>query len=83
MSKKIKTMLQFAKVSGLSRPTLSKYFHDPASVRQSTRDKIEAALEEYDYRPNLFAINQNREFSRTIGILVPYLADPFFAEIVR
>lgn len=81
--KKIKNMEEFAKVSGISRPTLSKYFNDPGSVRKTTRGKIEAALEEYEYRPNIFAINQNRKLTKTIGILVPYLADPFFAEIVR
>ncbi|MDJ1009531.1 MAG: LacI family DNA-binding transcriptional regulator [Paracoccaceae bacterium] len=82
-AKKIKNMEEFSKVSGISRPTLSKYFHDPESVRKTTKAKVESALEEYDYRPNIFAINQNRKLTKTIGILVPYLADPFFAEIVR
>ena len=76
-------MEEFAEVSGISRPTISKYFFDPESVRQSSRARIESALEKYDYRPNIFAINQNRKLTKTIGILVPYLADPFFAEIVR
>jgi len=49
----------------------------------STRGKIKVALERYDYRPNIFAINQNRKLTKTIGIVVPYSADPFFAEIVR
>ncbi|MDE2912159.1 MAG: LacI family DNA-binding transcriptional regulator [Paracoccaceae bacterium] len=81
--RKIRTMEEFAEVSGISRPTISKYFYDPESVRQSSRARIESALEKYDYRPNIFAINQNRKLTKTIGILVPYLADPFFAEIVR
>lgn len=81
--KRIKNMEEFATVSGISRPTLSKYFHDPSSVRASTRERIEGALEQYDYRPNIFAINQNRKLTKTIGIVVPYLADPFFAEMVR
>ena len=76
-------MEEFAEVSGISRPTISKYFNDPESVRESSRTRIESALEKYDYRPNIFAINQNRKLTKTIGILVPYLADPFFAEIVR
>lgn len=80
---KIKTMEEFASVSGLSRPTVSKYFFDANSVRKSTRAKIEEALERYDYRPNIYAINQNRRLTRTVGILVPFLADPFFAEIAR
>ncbi|MGI9521610.1 MAG: LacI family DNA-binding transcriptional regulator [Hyphomicrobiaceae bacterium] len=80
---RIRNMEELAAVSGISRPTLSKYFHDPESVRISTRARIERALDRYDYRPNIFAINQNRRLTKTIGILVPYLADPFFAEIVR
>ncbi|MBW3096656.1 LacI family DNA-binding transcriptional regulator [Pseudohoeflea coraliihabitans] len=81
--RKIRNMEEFAELSGISRPTVSKYFRDPESVRKSSRMRIEAALEEYDYRPNIFAINQNRKLTKTVGILVPYLADPFFAEIVR
>lgn len=81
--KRIKNMEEFASLSGISRPTVSKYFNDPASVRKTTREKIEIALDEFDYRPNIFAINQNRKFTKTIGILVPYLSDPFFAEMVR
>ena len=42
---RIRTMEEFASRSGLSRPTVSKYFQDPGSVRPSTRARIEAALE--------------------------------------
>lgn len=80
---KIRNMEEFAALSGISRPTVSKYFNDPGSVRASTRQKIEAALEKYDYRPNMFAMNQNRKLTKNVGIVVPYLADPFFAEIAR
>ncbi len=81
--RKIQTMEDFASVSGISRPTISKYFNDPESVRTTTREKIERALEQFDYRPNIFAVNQNRRLTKTIGIIVPYLADPFFAEMAR
>ncbi|MCK8484344.1 LacI family transcriptional regulator [Aliiroseovarius sp. S2029] len=81
--RKIRNMEEFAAVSGISRPTVSKYFNDPASVRASTREKIERALKKHDYRPNIFAMNQNRKLTKNLGIVVPYLADPFFAEIAR
>lgn len=81
--KKIRNMEEFAAVSGISRPTVAKYFNDPDSVRASTRSKIEAALLQHDYRPNLFAMNQNRRLTKNIGIVVPNLTDPFYAELVR
>jgi DNA-binding LacI/PurR family transcriptional regulator len=80
---KLTNMEAFARASGISRPTVSKYFHNPGSVRESTRAKIEKALETYDYSPNVYAMNQNRRLTKTVGIVVPYLADPFFAEIAR
>lgn len=76
-------MEEFAAVSGISRPTVSKYFNDPDSVRATTRAKIEDALKRHDYQPNVFAMNQNRRTTKNIGIVVPNLADPFFSEIGR
>jgi len=83
MGKKIRNMEEFAAVSGISRPTLSKYFNDPESVRQSTRQRVELALKQYDYRPNVYAVNQNRRKTKNIGVVLPNLADPFFSEIGR
>ena len=80
---KIQTMEDFAAVSGVSRPTISKYFNNPESVRNTTRERIERALERFEYTPNIFAVNQNRRLTKNIGIIVPYLADPFFAEMAR
>ena len=80
---KIRNMDDFASVSGISRPTISKYFNDAQSVRKSTRERIEKALERYDYKPNFYAMNQNRRLTKNVGIVIPYMADPFFAEIAR
>ena len=78
-----KTMEDFAKSCGVSRPTLSKYFDDPTSVKPVTRALIEAALRSSDYQPNIYARNLNRKRTRNIGILVPALTDPFYAEMVN
>jgi LacI family transcriptional regulator, repressor for deo operon, udp, cdd, tsx, nupC, and nupG len=81
--RKIKNMEEFSLAVGVSRPTVSKYFNDPDSVRMEIRSRIELALKKTDYRPNLFAINLNRKRPKNIGIIVPYIADPFYAEIIR
>ncbi len=79
----IKNMAAFAQLSGLSRPTISKYFDDPASVRPSTRARIEQALQRYDYRPNFFAVNLNRRRPKILGMIVPDLADPFYVRLAQ
>lgn len=79
----IKTMEEFSSYVGLSRPTVSKYFNDPASVRASTRTRIEAAARASGFRPNIFAANLKRKHSRFLGIIVPSSTDPFYMDLVR
>jgi LacI family transcriptional regulator, repressor for deo operon, udp, cdd, tsx, nupC, and nupG len=80
---RVRTMEEFSAASGISRPTLSRYFNDPQSVRPASRVRIEEAMERFGYRPNLFAVNFNRRNPRALGIVVPSLIDPFYASLVQ
>lgn len=82
-SKKIATMGQFARAVGLSRPSVSKFFHDPASVRPKTRARIEAVLRQSGYRPNIFAVNLNRRRAKIIGLVIPDPTDPFYMMLAQ
>jgi DNA-binding LacI/PurR family transcriptional regulator len=79
----IKTMEEFAVAVGLSRPTVSKFFQDPKSVREKTRAKINAALKQTSFRPNIFAVNLNRRRTKIIGLIVPDPMDPFYMALSR
>lgn len=81
--KKIGTMEEFAVAVGLSRPTVSKFFHDPASVRTKTRIKIETAIKQTGFRPNIFAVNLNRRRAKIIGLIIPDPTDPFYMNLAR
>ncbi|MCQ8278219.1 LacI family transcriptional regulator [Acetobacteraceae bacterium KSS8] len=83
MKTPLRSMDELAQASGLSRPTLSKFFRDPGLVKPATRARIESSLEQYDYRPNLIATNLSRPTSRIVGIVVPSINDPFYAEVTR
>lgn len=78
MAKDIRTMEDFSAFVGLSRPTVSRYFRDPNSVRVSTRHVIEAALERSGFRPSILAINLNRRRGNILGVVVPDQTDPFY-----
>ena len=80
---RIRTMEEFSTATGISRPTLSRFFNDPQSVRKASRIKIEEAMERLGYRPNRFALNFNRRNPKTLGIIVPSLIDPFYASLVQ
>jgi len=80
---KIRTMEELSSTIGISRPTLSKFFQDADSVRISTRERIEQALDTVDYVPNYFATKMNRQSTRIIGVIVPYLNDLFFTSLIQ
>lgn len=79
----IRTMEDFAAHIGMSRPTVSKYFNDPSSVREKTRKKIEQAITDSGFRPNLFAVNLKRQRTKILGVIIPNSIDPFYMELTR
>ena len=81
--KQIKTMEELSTEIGVSRPTLSKYFADQSSVRESMRVRIEKGLSEVDYVPNFFARNMNRRNTRIFGVVIPHANDFYFMELLE
>lgn len=79
---RVNTMEELSVAIGVSRPTLSRYFQDPASVRDSTVKKIRRGLEDVDYVPNFFATRLNRKSTGLIGFIIPHLNDLFFTSLL-
>jgi LacI family transcriptional regulator len=52
-------------------------------VNPATRDKVLAAISELDYRPNALAKGLLMKKTMTIGIIIPDISNPYYAEIVR
>lgn len=80
---KINTMKELSEAIGISRPTLSRYFQSPDSVRGSTSEKIRRGLETVEYVPNFFATRLNRKSTGMIGVIIPYLNDLFFTKLLE
>ena len=84
MSKpEIHTMEELSAAIGVSRPTLSRYFQDPAKVSRSSVERIRSGLEKVDYTPNFFATRMNRKSTGMIGVIIPYLNDLFFTRLLE
>ncbi|MGE9552360.1 LacI family DNA-binding transcriptional regulator [Erwinia amylovora] len=73
-------LLRVAKLAGVSRATAARAFSSPELVREATRLKIFAASEQVGFRPNLIARQLRTQSSRTLGVLLPSLSNPVFAE---
>lgn len=80
---KIATMKELSEAIGVSRPTLSRYFQDPSTVRQTTSRKIKEKLAEVDYVYNFIATRQNRKSTGLIGVIIPHYNDLFFTSLLE
>lgn len=81
--RQIRTMLEFSEYVGVSRPTVSKFFNDPASVKKNTREKLEAATKALNFRPNMLAVNFKKKKTNLIGVIIPDAVDPFYASLTQ
>lgn len=76
-------MKELSEAIGISRPTLSRYFQDPSTVRPSTSRKIQERLAEVDYVYNFLATRQNRKSTGLIGVIIPHYKDLFFTSLLE
>src|SRR5690349_13923185 len=53
----------------------------PRPVARSTRQRVERAIAELGYFPNTIARSLRAEQTNTIGLIVPHLGDPLYAEL--
>lgn len=72
-------MTDVAEMAGVSTMTVSRVLNAHSSVSDEARRKVLAAIERLRYQPNELARSLRERRSRQIGILVPYVSDPFFA----
>ena len=76
-------MAQIAEEAGLSRFTVSKILRGDVSVRPKNREKVLALCEKYGFVPNSNAVNLVSGTTSIIGMIVPYITDGFYAELIE
>jgi len=72
-----------AKLAGVSIRTVSNVVNGYANVSDAKRQRVEAAVAQLGYRPNVLARNLKRGRSQLIALVVPELDVPYFAELAR
>lgn len=71
-----------AEAAGVSVATVSRLLNGTLQLPPETRERIETAIRELRYEPNPHARRLSRGRSDTIGLVVPDIANPFFATLV-
>lgn len=77
------TIREVAKLAGVSYATVSHVVNHTRYVSDDTRQRVLAAMDELNYKPNAIARSLRQGKTNTVGLVLPDSANPFFAEISR
>jgi LacI family transcriptional regulator len=80
---KLATIKDVAARAGVSIGTVSRVLAKEAAVRQHLREKVEVAVSELGFRPNLAARALRTNQIDVLGLIVPDITNPFFAQLAK
>jgi LacI family transcriptional regulator len=72
-----------ARAARVSVATVSAVVNGTAYVSPSLKTRVQTAVKRLGYKPNLLARSLATQRSRTLGMIVPNIANPFWPEVVR
>jgi LacI family transcriptional regulator len=77
------TIYDVARKAKVSIATVSNVINNKGRISEKTKKKVYEAMESLNYQPNLIASALMGKETKTVGLLIPDLANPFFAELAR
>lgn len=79
----VATIYDVAKLARVSTYTVSCVVNQSAPVSPELTARVRKAIEALDYTPNAVARSLQTRNTKTIGMLIPDIANPFYARVVR
>ncbi len=76
------TLLDVAADAGVSRATVSLVLRDSPQIPEATRERVRRSMTRLRYVYNRGAASLRTERSQTVGVVVPDITNPYFAEMV-
>ncbi len=78
------TRSDVARLAGTSPAVVSYVLNNgPRGVAPATKERVLRAVEQLGYRPNQIAASLRNSQTKTLGLVVPDNANPYFAELAR
>jgi LacI family transcriptional regulator len=77
------TLNDVARLASVSKSTVSNVIRGSEVVAPATRARVEAAIRELNYQPNVVARALRERTSKILGLLVPEAVNPFFAQVAH
>ena len=82
MSEKI-TIKDIARIANVSHTTVSRALNNQSRIKNETREKILSIAKELNYRPNFIARSLVMKRSKTLGLVITTIANPFYTELAQ
>ncbi|MBA3787549.1 MAG: LacI family DNA-binding transcriptional regulator [Actinobacteria bacterium] len=76
------TIYDVARLAGVSTATVSRALNGTGQIAPATSAAIDAAVKQLGYRPNSVARSLVTKSTQTIALLLPDIANPFYAALV-
>ena len=76
------TLKDIAQRAGVTATTVSRVINNRGYISEGTRKKVYAAMEEMHYQPNELARAFSKQYTNTIGLIVPHISHPFFTKVI-
>ena len=77
------TITDVAKQAGVSKSTVSHVLNQTRFVEEETRRKVSATIEELGYRPSNIARSLVSKRTKTVGLLISDVGNPFYPDVIR
>ena len=77
------TLKQLAKLLNLSISTVSKALNDSHEISANTKKRVNELAEKLNYKPNRIAQQLKTNKTKTVGVILPTVTNPFFAEVLH
>lgn len=77
------TINDVAELAGVSVTTVSRVLNNRGYISEKTRQKVYQTMKELNYQPNEIARSLLRKQSNIIGLIIPNVSHPFFAEFAN
>ncbi|MBO8170584.1 MAG: catabolite control protein A [Bacillaceae bacterium] len=77
------TIYDVAREAGVSMATVSRVVNGNPNVKPATRKKVLDVIEKLGYRPNAVARGLASKRTTTVGVVIPDISSPLFAELAR
>lgn len=75
------TLKQIAKDLHVSVSTVSKALNDSPEISEQTKAKVQEYAKLKNYKPNVIGLNLKNRKTKTIGVIIPNILNPFFAKV--